>query len=151
LVEGGADPLIPTDQGTSALVLAAGGGTDLSRPRPREERTTAVETARFLVEHGADVNGAGQFGWAPLHAAAYQGLNDLIAYLVSEGADPDQMDRFGQTALSISNAVITEGIGAAYYQAARVFRRDTADLLLALGATPLEDSGVVQVTQRATD
>ncbi|MEE8439938.1 MAG: ankyrin repeat domain-containing protein [Micropepsaceae bacterium] len=151
LVDGGADPLIPTEQGTSALVLAAGGGTDLSRPRPRQERATAVETAKFLVEHGADVNGAGQFGWAPLHAASYQGLNDVIEYLASAGADPDQMDGFGQTALSICNAVITEGIGAAYYQAARVFRRDTADLLLSLGATPLEDSEVVQVTQRATD
>lgn len=151
LVEGGADPLIPTDQGTTALVLAAGGGTDLSRPRPRGERATVVETARFLVAHGADVNAAGQFGWAPIHAAAYQGLNDVISYLVAEGADPDQMDRFGQTALSISNAVITEGIGAAYYQAARVFRRDTADLLLALGATPLDESDVVQVMRRATD
>ncbi len=151
LVDGGADPLITTDQGTSALVFAAGGGTDLSRPRPRQERATAVETAKFLVEHGEDVNGAGQFGWAPLHAASYQGLNDVIDYLVSAGADPNQMDGFGQTALSISNAVITEGIGAAYYQAARVFRRDTTDLLLSLGATPLEDSDVVQVTQRATD
>jgi ankyrin repeat protein len=151
LVDASADPLIPTERGTSALVLAAGGGTDLSRPRPLAERATTVETAKFLVEHGEDVNRAGEFGWAPIHAAAYQGLNDLIEYLVSAGADPDQMDGFGQTALSISNAVITEGVGAAYYQAARVFRRDTADLLLSMGATPLEDSGVVQVTQRATE
>jgi hypothetical protein len=52
------------------------------------------------------------------------------------------MDRFGQTPLSIAYAVLTEGIGAAYYQTPRIYRQETADLLLKLGATPLERSGV---------
>ena len=108
----------------------------------------AVKTVAFLVEKGADVNDAGQFGWTPLHAAAYQGLDDVIAYLAAKGAKLDAMDGFGQTPLSISYAVITEGIGAAYYQVPRVFRKQTADLLLKLGATPLEKSGVKGVTQQ---
>jgi ankyrin repeat protein len=77
LVEGGADPLVGTLQNTTPLILAAGGGTDLARPRSADERATAVETVKFLVAHGADVNAAGQFGWTALHAAAYQGLDDL--------------------------------------------------------------------------
>jgi hypothetical protein len=61
------------------------------------------------------------------------------------------MDRFGQTPLSIARSVITEGIGAAYYQTPRIFRQDTADLLMKLGATPLEQSGVkVRIVQQTS-
>ena len=56
-------------KGTTPLILAAGAGTDVQRARALEERAMAVETAKFLVEHGADVNAAGQFGWTALHAA----------------------------------------------------------------------------------
>jgi ankyrin repeat protein len=149
LVESGADPLIPTALNTTPLIVAAGGGTDIARPRPPEERAMAVKTVALLVEKGADVNGVGQFGWTPLHAAAYQGLDDVIAYLSSKGAKLDVMDGFGQTPLSISYAVITEGIGAAYYQVPRIYRKQTADLLLKLGATPLEKSGVKGSMQQA--
>jgi hypothetical protein len=83
-----------------------------------------------------------------LLAAAYQGLNDVIAYLGSKGAKLDTKDGFGQTPLSISYGIITKDIGDAYYQSPRVFRRDTADLLLSLGATPLEKSGVVAAVLR---
>ena len=151
LVDAGADPLISTEQTTTPLILAAGGGTDFARPRSPEEQEDALETVELLVELGVDVNAAGEFGWTALHAASYQGLNDVIQFLASKGATLDAMDGFGQTALSISYAVITEGIGDAYDQSARSFRRDTADLLLALGATPLEESGVIVVLQKASE
>jgi ankyrin repeat protein len=151
LVEGGADPSIATEPHTTPLILAAGGGTDLARPRSPEERATALQTVRFLVERGADVNAAGEFGWTALHAAAYQGLNDVIEFLARHGANLDAKDRFGQTPLSIAYAVITKGMGDAYYQTPRVFRRDTADLLLKLGATPLDRSGVVAVVHRPAE
>jgi hypothetical protein len=60
-------------------------------------------------------------------------------------------DSFGQTPLSISYAIITKEIGDAYYQTPRVFRRDTADLLLKMGVTPLDRSGVVAVIKRPTE
>ena len=152
LVDGGADPLIPTDRKTTALILAVGGGTDVLRPRSPAERATAVETARFLVEHGADVNAAGEFGWTPLHAAAYQGLDDAIAYLVSKGAKPDTKDGFGQTPLSIARSILTKGIGTdRRLQIPRIYRKDTADLLVKLGAASIEKSGVEVVLQRHGD
>jgi uncharacterized protein len=151
LADGGADPSIPTERNTSPLMLAAGAGTDLARPRSPEERAMALRTVRFLVERGADVNAAGEFGWTALHAAAYQGLNNVIEFLAGHGANLDAKDRFGQTPLSIAYAVITKGMGDAYYQTPRVFRRDTADLLLKLGATPLDRSGVVAVVHRPTE
>jgi ankyrin repeat protein len=151
LVEAGADLRITTAQKTTALIFAVGGGTDLARPRPPEERATALKTAQFLVEHGADVNAAGQFGWTPLHAAAYQGLNEVIPFLAGKGAKLDAMDALGQTPLSICFTIITAGIRDAYYQVPRIFRRDTANVLLGLGATPLDQSGVVRVSQRSRE
>jgi uncharacterized protein len=151
LVAGGADPSIPTEKGTTSLILAAGAGTDVQRARSMEERETAVETAKFLVEHGVDVNAAGQFGWTALHAASYQGLNDVIEYLVSKGAKIDAFDQLGQTPLSISLSVLTKDAGAKRLQIPRRYRKETAELLLKLGATPLNKSGVVVVLQRNGD
>jgi cytohesin len=151
LVEAEADPLIANERGTTPLMMAAGAGTDVQRAREPAERAVAVQTAKFLVEHGANVNDAGQYGWTPLHAAAYQGLNDVIEYLVNKGAKIDQMDEFGQTPLSISMSVLTKDIGARRLQIPRRYREDTAKLLLRLGATPLKESGVVVVLQRSGD
>jgi ankyrin repeat protein len=151
LVEAGADPLLATERGTTPLIMAAGGGTDVQRERAPEERATAVQTAKFLVERGADVNAAGQYGWTALHAATYQGMNYLIEFFVSKGAKIDQKDEFGQTALSISLSVLTKDIGARRLQIPRRYRQETAELLLKLGASTLEKTGVVVVLQRSGD
>jgi ankyrin repeat protein len=151
LVEAGADPLLATEKGSTPLMMASGAGTDVQRERAPEEVATAVETAKFLVEHGADVNAAGQYGWTALHAASYQGLKDVIKYLVENGAKIDQKDSFGQTPLSISMSVLTREIGARRLQIPRRFRGDVAQLLLDLGATPLDKSGVDVVLQRSGD
>jgi len=149
LVAGGADPNIPTAMGTTPLMLASGAATDVQRARSIEERGLAVETARYLVEHGADVNAVGEFGWTPLHAASYQGLTDVIELLVSKGAKTETKDKLGQTPLSISLSVLTKEAGAKRLQIPRRYRAEVAQLLLKLGATPLMQSGVNVVVQRA--
>ena len=132
-------------------MLAAGAATDVQRARSIEERALAVETARYLVEHGVDVNAVGQFGWTALHNAAYQGLNDVIEYLASKGAKLDAKDGFGQTPLSIAMSVVTKEAGANRLQIPRRYRGDTTALLLKLHATPLNKSGVNIVLQRSGD
>jgi ankyrin repeat protein len=151
LVKGGADPKIATEQGTTALTVACGAGTDVQRARSPEERALAVETAKFLLDQGVDVNAHGQFGWTALHSASYQGLNDVIELLVSRGADINAFDKLGQTPLSISLSVLTKDAGAKRLQIPRRYRGETAKLLLALGATPLDKSGVQVVLQRNGD
>jgi ankyrin repeat protein len=151
LVDAGADPKIPTEQGSTSLMMAAGGGTDIQRMREPSERAMAIETVKYLVEHGVDVKAAGQYGWTAMHMASYQGLTDVIEYLASKGADVNEMDAFGQTPLSISMAVLTQDIGARRPQIPRRFRGEVAQLLLKLGATPLDKSGVVVVLQRSGD
>jgi ankyrin repeat protein len=151
LVKGGADPNIATEQGTTSLMLAVGAGTDVQRTRSQEERGLALETAKFLVGQGVDVNAVGQFGWTALHCATYQGLNDVIEFLISKGAKIDAFDKLGQTPLSISLSVLTKDAGAKRLQIPRRYRRETAELLLRLGATPLNKSGVQVVLQRNGD
>jgi uncharacterized protein len=151
LVDGGADVLIPTEEKTTPVMMAAGAAIYATRPRPPAERALAIKTVTFLVEHGAHVNGAGQFGWTAVHSAAYMGMNDVIEYLAGKGANLDAKDEFGQTPLSIANTTLTKEVTTHGYQAPRVLHRDTVDLLLKLGATPLEKSGVVAYIQRATD
>jgi hypothetical protein len=75
-------------------------------------------------------------------------LNDVIEFLVAKGAKLDAKDGFGQTPLSISYSIITKEIGSEPLQIPRILRQDTADLLLKLGATPLDRSGVMVVLQR---
>ena len=144
LTEGGANPQIPTEMKTTPLMLAVGAGVDVVRPRPPEERATAIETAKFLIEKGADIHATGQFGWTALHGAAYQGMNEVIEYLVSKGANLEARDDFGQTPLSIAHAAVTKkmDLGTNVPQIPRIYRKDTIDTLLKLGAIPLEQSGV---------
>jgi ankyrin repeat protein len=149
LVAAGADPNIPTAYGTTALHVASGAGTDVQRARSIEERGFAVETARYLLDRGADVNAVGEFGWTPLHNAAYQGLTDVIELLVSRGAKTETKDKLGQTPLSISLAILTKEAGAKRLQIPRRYRGEVAQVLLKMGATPLMQSGVNIVVQRA--
>jgi len=53
--------------------------------------------------------------------------------------------------LSISLSVLTKEIGARRLQIPRRYREDVAKLLLKLGATPLDKSGVNVVLQRSGD
>jgi len=149
LVAAGADPNIPTTMGSTPLLLAAGAATDVQRARAVEERDLAVRTAKYLVEHGADVNAVGEFGWTPLHAASYQGLTDVIEFLVSKGANLETKDKLGQTPLSISLSILTKEAGARRLQIPRRYRGEVAQLLLKLGAAPISKSGVNVVVQRA--
>ena len=139
LVEAEADPLIANERGTTPLMMAAGRRHGRAKgTRSAEERATALETAKFLVEHGADVNQAGQYGWTALHAASYQGMNDVIEYLVSKGAKIDQKDEFGQTPLSISLSVLTKDIGARRLQIPRRYRPEDSAASAQIGRHPAQ-------------
>jgi ankyrin repeat protein len=142
LVAGGADPFMKTDLGTAPMQVATWGGNPYNRDWTEDEKKNLFETTKELVELGADVNETGEHQWTPLHGAAYKAVDSVVEYLVQHGAKIDVFDEYGQTPLSIANAVITVKIKDYYYQSSRVVRRSTADLLLKLGATPLDKSGV---------
>ena len=99
LLAAGADPHLTTDDGTTPLMAAAGLGTATMTPRqPRGVRSPSAEEAvRVLLEAGADINAVNEADFTTLHGAAYRGLNEVIEYLVAQGADINARDFRGRT------------------------------------------------------
>jgi uncharacterized protein len=151
LLNAGADPFISTEQNTTALMMAAGAGASPADSFTDDAIAAATAIVKHLVTLGADVNKVGPYGWTALHAAAYHGRNEIIKVLIDNGAEPNVMDDFGQTPLSIAYAIVTEGMGDNYNQTPRIFRKDTAELFLSLGAIPINASGVKVVAERAIE
>lgn len=53
-------------------------------------RSFGPEEIALLLENGADVNLAGEFGATPLHCAASSKRLDNFVFLLKKGADPDR-------------------------------------------------------------
>ena len=104
LLAAGADQHLTTDDGTTPFMVAAGLGRATYTPRePRGVRSESAEAAvRMLLEAGADINAANEADFTALHGAAYRGLNEVIEYLVAEGADIDARDFRGRTPYRIA-------------------------------------------------
>ena len=104
LAASGADPLLTTDDGTTALLLATGLGkrasTDITYYDWTEEK--AVEALEVGLELGIDINAANAHGETPLHAAAYHNANRVIEFLVEAGAHIDATNAVEQTPLRIA-------------------------------------------------
>ena len=86
LAELGADPLLPNEDNTIPLMVAAGVGTR----SPGEDAGTEEEVLEALevaLELGADINAVDDNGETVMHAAAYKNLPLVIEYLAERGAD----------------------------------------------------------------
>ena len=140
LVAAGADLELPTDEGYTPLMIA--GGLGIFEPRTEAQYRAAAETVKTAIELGANVNAVARNGWTALHGAAYNGADDVIQALVKGGAKTEILDSFGQTPLSIAAAVVTQESGEFAFIRPHRFYKTTYDLLLSLGARPLEESGV---------
>lgn len=57
------------------------------------------DMARLLLERGADVHVRNEDGRTPLFFAAHHGRVDVVEALLHGGADPNHLDKSGQTAL----------------------------------------------------
>jgi ankyrin repeat protein len=105
LREAGADPLMPTADGTTPLMVAAGlaiwnpGEDGGSLPGQENE---VLEAVRLLVELGNDLNATNYRGETPLHGAAFRGANVVVEYLVEQGADINAPDFQGRTAFRMA-------------------------------------------------
>jgi ankyrin repeat protein len=114
-----------------AIHAAAGGGyLGLGAFSVRNVPNQFLPAVQYMVEElGADVNERDGWGYTPMHYAAARGDNELILYLVEQGADVQAVTRLGQTTVDI-----TRGGRSGFFQ--RVPFPETEELLLSLGAVP---------------
>jgi uncharacterized protein len=54
-----------------------------------------VESARILLEAGAEIDVPGEHSYTPLHEAIAQGHEELVALLLERGADPYRITEMG--------------------------------------------------------
>jgi ankyrin repeat protein len=151
LAAAGADPKTAANDGTTPLMAAAGNGysrgtgteafikdrrdfsyynsnpLEVATKIPVEEERLAVEAVKLTVELGGDVNMANNVGDTALHSAAALGMESLIEFLASRGANLEAKNKAGRTPLAAARR--ENGVGAT------VVRESTAALLRKLGAT----------------
>jgi ankyrin repeat protein len=136
LLEQGADPMLMTDHGASALMVAAGVGMWA----PGESPGTAEESAegvKQLIALGLDVNAIDKNGDTALHGAALRGADATIKLLVEAGARLDVTNKLGHTPWRVAEGIF----------ASNTFKRNpqTAALLREL----MEQRGVWKAEEAA--
>ena len=108
LAEAGADPLIPSADGTTPLMVAAGvaifipGEDGGSLPGQEGE---VIEAVRMCVELGTDVNAVNDRRETALHGAAFRGVNAVVDYLAEHGAALDARTIEGWTPLALADGL----------------------------------------------
>ena len=65
-----------------------------------------LDTVRYLVELGADVNQRDHSGYNAIHHAAARGDDELILYLVEQDGDVTAVSRRGQTTADMANGPV---------------------------------------------
>ncbi len=135
LIEWGGDVRLGTFGDSTPLLLAAGIANKMDRPN-KQEYENALEVAKMLVKEGADVNAVGENGWTPLHGAAYSGADEIVQFLVDNGATLDLIDVYLQTPWSIAEGIIGAGF-VAFSKKPSGPHPSTAKLLLELGSDPM--------------
>ena len=92
LVELGADPLLPNEDGTTPLMAAAGVGTH----SPGEDAGAppeALEAVKLTIELGNDVNAVDKNGNTAMHGAALKQLPEVVKLLAEKGARVEVWNR----------------------------------------------------------
>ncbi|MET0282162.1 MAG: ankyrin repeat domain-containing protein [Steroidobacteraceae bacterium] len=97
--------LVDLKNSLDATPLLAAAGTNWAitdiRGRFRNEQQ-CIDTAKLLLDAGADINAVNQRGQSVLHTAAQLDLKEFVRFMGHRGARLDIKDRAGVTALDIA-------------------------------------------------
>ncbi len=132
LVELGADSLLPNEDGTTPLMVAAGVGIWAVGESPGTN-AEALAATRYALELGGDVTTVDDNGDTALHGAVIRSSEPLVRFLLDRGADIDAVNEKGWTPLRIARGVFYSNTGKRWPE------MDT--LLLELGADETLVSG----------
>jgi ankyrin repeat protein len=133
LLDEGVDPLKTANDGTNALIVAAGLGKRSSTDMFKFIRyytwdeTRAVETIMLCLQLGIDINAANEFGETALHGATYHAAHAVIKTLVANGANINATNWSGQTPLRLAQGHFYSGTFVRYPETAQLFRELGAD------------------------
>jgi ankyrin repeat protein len=104
LLKHGADPHIPTFEGTTALMAAAGVNWVFDQTYD-EGAEALLEAVKLCADLGLDVNAVNSMGLTAAHGAANRGSDDIIRFLAEKGARLDVKDKEGRTPLTWAEGV----------------------------------------------
>ena len=98
----GADPKIPTADGATPLIVAAGLGTR----SPGEDAGTDSEVVRAIavaIELGNDPNAVDRNGETAMHGAAYKNVADAVRYLAEPRRESRRVEPAKQTRMDAAD------------------------------------------------
>ena len=95
LLDAGADPELRQAWGVTPTMVAAGVTQTDSRIANEEKLIQALEL--LVLEIKTDIHSVDRSGQTAVHGAANVSGNEIIKYLVAEGADPEAVDSRGRT------------------------------------------------------
>ncbi len=104
LLDKGADPNIQTQAGTTAL-MAASGVNWMTGQTFTESKEAQMEAVKLCLEKGGDVNAKNSMGVTAVIGAANRGSDDILEFLVKQGARLDVKDKEGRTPLTWAEGV----------------------------------------------
>jgi ankyrin repeat protein len=104
LVAHGADPSIKTFSGTTPLMAAAGVNWTVAQTFDEGPAST-LEAVRYLHSLGIDLDAENSMGIRAIHGAANRGLNDVVRYLVENGASLEAKDAQGRSPMTWAEGV----------------------------------------------
>ena len=107
LAELGADPLLPNEDNTTPIMVAAGVGTSSPGEDPGTE-PEVLDAVKVAIELGGELNEIDDNGETVMHGAAYKHLPRVVTLLAAAGADVDiwnQPNAKGWTPLDIVEGV----------------------------------------------
>jgi ankyrin repeat protein len=136
LLAHGADPTIKTKDNTTLLIVASGYGWQAGES-PEAKPGALMEAVKLALELGGDVNEANDRGYTPLHCAVIRESDELIRFLVDQGADlyaktAEEDPRFpgigeGKTPLGVSRGQLINATKK-YYPEQEKFLREIMGL-----------------------
>ncbi len=98
LLDHGADPRIANGFGDTALMVAAGVGWAPNNTTTVPCAGAWMSAERFCLAQGLDVNRRlDTIGYTALHGAAFRGDNEMVSFLVAQGARTDMRTRLGDS------------------------------------------------------
>ncbi|HEY2382854.1 MAG TPA: ankyrin repeat domain-containing protein [Terriglobia bacterium] len=104
LLQHGADPNMATNDGSTALMAAAGINWVVAQTYSRPDGEY-LEAAKLCLEKGADVNAVNSQGFTAMHGATNRGFDAMVKLLAEHGSKLDVKDKQGRTPMTFAEGV----------------------------------------------